>query len=636
MKLHFTGNLSTVSDGLQILAPDYGFELCDDGMTVTAEKGDGVYVSCNGSEAKIIYDRECEFFRALGHLIQNLSKGNNVFEIKETRYFDTCGGMTDLSHGALLTVDAIKSCLRKMAMMGLNMFFLYREESYYIPEYEYFGYMRGRHTDEQIKEIDDYAAKLGIEIIPAIQCLGHLSNTLCWRQFADIKDTYDCLLVGEEKTYEFIECMIKAAMKPLRTKRVHIGFDETMSLGTGAYRAKHGHVPREDIFNEHLQRVAEICKRLGYEPNIWADMFFRIGGGAEGYAITNRDIPEEVAKQIPENIELTSWNYSAVDDKNLSHEIKALQSTGRKVWFAGAVHDWHGFCVNYYLTEASSRVSLNLCKKLGVDSLIDTTWGDDSPERDFFCNLLGFQIYAEHMYRNDPDFDEVKKRFDFCAKVPAQLIIDIADIDNAEGVKDVITERANETDILDTPPSLVNPSKYLMWQDPIAGLFDTEAEKLDFYVHFATQRRKLEKYVGKYPEYEATIQFYISLCDMLCLKCDFGVRLRKFYLEDDRIAMECMADAEIPEMIKRLEDMWLKNRTLWFERHQAFGFDVLERRYGALTMRLKTTAYRIHEYLSGNIDSIEELDEPRLPHNKPSKHITYQNGHLQISTAWGR
>ena len=56
MKLHFTGILSTVSDGLQILAPDYGFELCDDGMTVTAEKGDGVYVSCDGSEAKIIFD----------------------------------------------------------------------------------------------------------------------------------------------------------------------------------------------------------------------------------------------------------------------------------------------------------------------------------------------------------------------------------------------------------------------------------------------------------------------------------------------------------------------------------------------------------------------------------------------------
>ena len=143
------------------------------------------------------------------------------------------------------------------------MFLFYREESYAVPEYEYFSYMRGRHTDEQIKELDDYAYALGIEIIPAIQCLGHLGKTLHWGQFAPVRDTANCLLVGEEETYKFIECMLKAAMRPLRTKRVHIGFDETMSLGTGAYRVKHGAVPREDIFCEHLARVAEICERLG-------------------------------------------------------------------------------------------------------------------------------------------------------------------------------------------------------------------------------------------------------------------------------------------------------------------------------------------------------------------------------------
>ena len=265
MKLNFIGDITEVSEGLAILAPDYGFEVCEAGLTTKVCKGDGLAVSYNGKEASITYNKRCEFFRALGLLLEKTADGESSFDIKEKAFFDTCGGMVDLSHGALMNVDAIKSCLRKMAMMGLNMFLLYREESYHVPEYEYFGYMHGRHTDAQIKEIDDYAYALGIEIIPAIQCLGHLASVLQWGQFAEIKDTRDCLLVGEEKTYEFIECMLKAAMRPLRTKRVHIGFDETMSLGTGAYRAKHGMVAREDIFCEHLKRVADICRRLGYQ-----------------------------------------------------------------------------------------------------------------------------------------------------------------------------------------------------------------------------------------------------------------------------------------------------------------------------------------------------------------------------------
>jgi hypothetical protein len=82
--------------------------------------------------------------------------------------------------------------------------------------------------------------------------------------------------------------------------------------------------------------------------------------------------------------------------------------------------------------------------------------------------------------------------------------------------------------------------------------------------------------------------------------------------------------------------MWKANRTLWFERHHAFGFDVLERRYGALSMRLKTAAYRIEEYLGGRIERIEELEEERLSAKPESPEVAYHNDYLWTSTAWGR
>lgn len=635
MNFKFTGDVEQLLAGIDILAGDYGCARSEDGMPVEVSRGENLFVALKNGAARIRYSRPCEFFRALSILLQRLSSGETEFEVSETSFFDTCGAMIDLSHGALMTVDAIKSVLRKMAVMGLNMFMLYREESYVVPEYEYFGYMRGRHTDEEIREIDDYAWQLGIEIIPAIQTLGHLSNTLRWSQFSDVKDTGDCLLVGEEKTYDFIESMVKAAIRPLRSKRIHIGFDETMSLGLGNYILKNGYRPRMDIFCEHLQRVAKIVEKYDLEPMVWSDMFFRTGGSMDSYALDSLRIPPEVIKRIPANIELVEANYSLTDEEQCCERFHAHLETGRKTWFAGAVHDWHGFCTNYYHTVQASNAALSAAKKGQIKNVFATTWGDDSPERDFFCNLLGFQLYAEHMYHRAPTLDDVKQRFDFCGKCSSEMILEIANIDNPEHIESGSAFIDGEI-IPDSPKELVNPSKYLMWQDPIAGLFDTEAAKLDFEAHFIRQKEELQSFTGKYPEFETTLEFYIALCDVLSVKCGFGLRLKQYYDEKNEEKLREVVDREIPLLLQKTEKLWLVNRKLWFERHCAFGFEVLERRYGCLMLRLKTTSYRISEFLAGRIGKIEELEEKRLPATRQTEHVAYFNDYLLTHTAWGR
>lgn len=653
VKLSFFGEVSPLLDGIRILSEDYGFECCENGIPVEVKAADGLYVSFDDEKASIGYSKPCEFFRALGIFLQKTSAGEKTFSVSEKARFDTCGAMVDLSHGALMTVDAIKSVLRKMAMMGLNMFMLYREECYYVPGYKYFGYMRGRHTDAQIKEIDDYAYQLGIEIIPAMQTLGHLSNTLHWGAFSEVKDTFDCLLVGEEKTYEFIEAMLKATKGPLRSNRIHIGLDETMSLGMGNYIMKHGYRPRGEIFMEHLARVAEIVKKLGLEPMVWCDMFFKTKGSTESYASDTNRIPPEVMAEIPENIQMVAAAYG-IKDKNLyCDKLKAYTETQRKVWFAGAVHDWHGFCVNYYHTLDATNATLAACKEMGVKEVFATTWGDDSTERDFFCNLLGFQLYAEHMYADAPKFSDVVKRFDFCGKCSGDMILEIANIDNPHGYvpisdsyplfSDVACSKrklavsdGSENEIFDSAAGIVNPSKYLMWQDPIAGLFDVDAKKFDCKAHFSMQKERLSAYLGKYPEFEYSLRFYISLCDMLSLKADLGVRMKNFYDKGDKEGLKTIAEQEIPVILDKLDVMWKNNRTLWFERHQAFGFDVLERRYGCLEKRLQTTAYRIEQYLSGAIAEIEELEEERLTVVPEKPEVAYYNNYQGTHTAWGR
>ncbi|NLD87265.1 MAG: hypothetical protein GX633_03300, partial [Clostridiales bacterium] len=219
----------------------------------------------------------------------------------------------------------------------------------------------------------------------------------------------------------------------------------------------------------------------------------------------------------------------------------------------------------------------------------------------------------------------------------ADMILSIANIDvpNASNLPDNAS-----LDLLtqfDLSNDLINPSKYLMWQDPLLGQFDYELTKCDFAKHFHTQGDKLRTYIGRYPHWDSCLRFYIALCGVLEDKCTIGVDIKAAYDANDCDKLMEIANDRIPKLVEKLDNMWKANRELWFERHKAYGWEVLERRYGCLTTRLNTAAYRLIQYCREETKEIEELKEPRLPfcHNDTGE-ILYYNDYLHTSTAWGR
>lgn len=44
-----------------------------------------------------------------------------------------------------------------------------------------------------------------------------------------------------------------------------------------------------------------------------------------------------------------------------------------------------------------------------------------------------------------------------------------------------------------------------------------------------------------------------------------------------------------------------------------FGYEILDIKIGGVITRLKSTGYRIDNYLNGNVLRLEELEEERLP-----------------------
>lgn len=202
--------------------------------------------------------------------------------------------MLDCSRNAVFTVEKVKSIIRLLAKLGMNVLMLYTEDTYEVPGDPYFGAYRGRYSQDEIREIDAYASMFGIELVPCMQTLAHLHNALKWPGKNVIKDTADILQVGKEEAYTFIEKLLCSAKESFSTHRIHLGMDEAVQLGLGNYLKDNGYKKSSELVRQHCTRVLNICKKLDLEPMIWSDMYITANTGG-GY------------HDVPDNTDCTLW-----------------------------------------------------------------------------------------------------------------------------------------------------------------------------------------------------------------------------------------------------------------------------------------------------------------------------------------
>lgn len=129
-----------------------------------------------GENASITYGTRAELFRGLGLLAQHSGEENYAAEQKAR--FALNGAMLDCSRNGVVNLNAAKQMVRYLALMGHNMLMLYTEDTYEVPEYPYFGYMRGRYTQKELQELDAYAKGYGVELIPCMQTLPEIAERL--------------------------------------------------------------------------------------------------------------------------------------------------------------------------------------------------------------------------------------------------------------------------------------------------------------------------------------------------------------------------------------------------------------------------------------------------------------------------
>ncbi len=520
--------------------------------------------------------------------------------------FDTFGVMLDMSRNAVMSMDGLRRYLPLLKKMGYNCVMLYTEDTYEVDGEPYFGYMRGRYTKAEMKELDTLCAELGIKLIPCIQTLAHLNGVFRWGDMFP-RDCNDILLVDDPRTYELIDHMFATLHECFRSRMIHVGMDEAHMLGRGAHLDQYGYEKTHVLMKRHLAKVCEIAQKYGYELMVWSDMFFRSWNN-DKYHIGKCDIPKEVVEALPPSVIPVHWDYYHTEKHRYTDMLENHEQLSDKTWFAGGVWSWRGIIPHNRFSLETMLPAMDACLETGVRNVVFTMWGDDGAECSKF-SLLPSLFYLAEYAKGNRDEQKIKAKF--------KRLIGI-DFDEFMAI-----DQPNE--IIPYEKKNCNPSKYMLYSDYFNDYLDYTIKEGAGKCYYEELAARLHATARKSRKYGYLFDSAAKLCDALAVKYELGLRTRRAYEAGDKETLRTLAKNEYVKVEKRIDAFARAFENQWFADNKPHGFDLQDHRLGALLQRTRSCRRRILDYVSGKIDRIDELEEALIPYREREKSFVQNN-----------
>jgi len=238
------------------------------------------------------------------------------------------------------TVGFVKAYLARMAQAGYNTMVLYLEDRVKTASYPYPSDAESYSPDE-IREIVAEGTRLGLDLVPVVSPLGHTERFLAHAEMAAFgeqcegvgrwgrTDNPGCFCLENPAAKKWMETYISDVASLFPGENIHLGFDETWSLG---YCTRCRPIVEKEglaaLYLRHVLWANGLAKRLGKRMWMWDDFF--------------EFFPSEIVR-VPRDIVLCCWNY----DSN-------IERTGPRAHFGGRLR----------------RDNLKIYKELGIRAIV--------------------------------------------------------------------------------------------------------------------------------------------------------------------------------------------------------------------------------------------------------------------------
>ncbi len=282
------------------------------------------------------------------------------------------GILFDVTRGRVPKLETLKNWVQTMSYYKLNQLYLYTEHTF-----EYHNISEGWRgssalSAEDILELQEYAEKYYVELVPNFASFGHLYQILHSKSYShlaeltDVKNDYSWIDrqlhhvvdVSNPESRELIHSMLDETVPLFRSRHFNLGCDETFDLGMGRSKALYETLGKPRMYAEFVSEVCRYVAGKGKKPMIFGDIL---------------EAHPDVFKEYFDDVSIVWWNY---DTRGVEESIKRFQNIGCEMYACGGTSGWNRFINDYNLAEKNIRLICSQCKQYGLAGFINTDWGD--------------------------------------------------------------------------------------------------------------------------------------------------------------------------------------------------------------------------------------------------------------------
>lgn len=521
--------------------------------------------------------------------------------------FEKLGFLLSPTGGMLYNVKTVKKLIDYLSELDYNTLYMDFTAGYAIEGQPFFCYLKAKYTKEEFKELDDYALSKSITIIPTIQTLAHLFYLYRWPKNHELFDIDDILMVDNPKVYELIDGMIKTMSENFSCKIIHLGMDEAFRLGRGKYYDKYGPVDRVEIMKKHLDKVLQICKKYGVKAEIWADMFITMAYGnytgiAEMFSDTKSvgnntatDMVESVRNSIPKDIKLHYWDYYSLDKEHYCAELDKMKSITDNIAFDGGIWNYISFVPDNTYSIKATEAAFEACYEKGIKEVSVTTWAGDVGETSIWT-IMPSVVAASEFSHGNHDMNKIKARFKKLMGIEFDAFIALENINKLKARDEKNTESYT-----------LSPCKYLLYNDPFVGIYDSTVYRDEKHI-FVDTVQTLKKWT-KHKKWGYIFKTVQKLAEILAYKFDLGLVTRELYKAGDKDNLRALANGTYTKIIKLLKEFYPLFRKQWYSEYMHHHFEIQDYRFGGIVKRMENCRQMLIDYCDGKYERLDELEE---------------------------
>lgn len=308
----------------------------------------------------------------------------------------------DISRCKVPTMETLYRQVDILETLGYNHLELYTEHTFAYPQHEAVWAEASPMTPEEVKALDEYCAKKGIELVANQNSFGHLEQWLKHPGYNDLAEqprggakialwggytskAPSALCPTDPKSVEFLGSLYDELFPCFKSKLVNVGCDETHDILDQSYQGRSAAEIKAKgphrVYVEFLQKINKLVADRGHRMMFWSDIIFE---------------DQSLLKELPAEAVCLDWGYEAGGP--FEKRAAFLEAEGRDFILCPGTSSWGSLFGRTTNSMSNIWEAVTAAKKHGGMGVLLTDWGDGGHPQPWLISIPPL-VYLSHLNR---------------------------------------------------------------------------------------------------------------------------------------------------------------------------------------------------------------------------------------------